>query len=82
MITTDLLFTCYPDKRIPESDEGQNLQLLLPPANRSMCGYIDEKLLLFTAFWAVIVTKSFTLTDCIMIRIRTGEERTAKCSGG
>lgn len=28
MITTDLLFTCYPDKRIPESDEGQNLQLL------------------------------------------------------
>ena len=56
MITTDLLFTCYPDKRIPESDEGQNLQLLLPPASRSMCGYIDEKLLLFTAFWAVIVT--------------------------
>ena len=44
MIRTDLLFECYPDKRIPESDEGQNLQLLLPPSSRSTCGYIDEKL--------------------------------------
>ena len=44
MIRTELIFECYPDKRIPESEEGQNLQLLLPPASRSVCGYIDEKL--------------------------------------
>lgn len=44
MLRTDLLFMCYPDKQIPESSEGQNLQLLLPPSSRSTCGYIDEKL--------------------------------------
>ena len=44
MIRTDLFFTCYPDKKMPESPEGQNLQLLLPPASRSECGYLDEKL--------------------------------------
>lgn len=44
MVRTDLFFTCYPQKQIPESPEGQNLQLLLPPASRSECGYLDEKL--------------------------------------
>lgn len=44
MIRTDLFFTCYPEKQIPVSPEGQNLQLLLPPASRSLCGYLDEKL--------------------------------------
>lgn len=44
MIRTDLFFSCYPQKRIPESPEGQNLQLLLPPASRSKCGYLNEKL--------------------------------------
>ena len=29
---------------MPESPEGQNLQLLLPPASRSECGYLDELL--------------------------------------
>ena len=29
---------------MPESPEGQNLQLLLPPASRSECGYLDEPL--------------------------------------
>ena len=44
MIRTKLLFESYPQKKIPESPEGQNLQLLLPCASRSLCGYIDEKL--------------------------------------
>lgn len=44
MIRTDLFFSCYPQKQIPVSPEGQNLQLLLPPASRSQCGYLDEKL--------------------------------------
>lgn len=44
MIRTKLFFACYPDRKMPESPEGQNLQLLLPPASRSECGYLDEKL--------------------------------------
>ncbi len=44
MLKRDLLFECYPSKQIPESNEGQNLQLLVPPASRSLCGYLDEKL--------------------------------------
>lgn len=42
MVRTDLFFSCYPDKAIPLSPEGQNLQLLLPPASRTACGYLDE----------------------------------------
>lgn len=44
MVRTELFFHCYPEKKIPESPEGQNLQLLLPPASRSECGYLDEPL--------------------------------------
>lgn len=44
MVRTSLFFACYPDKKMPESPEGQNLQLLLPPASRSVCGYLDEPL--------------------------------------
>jgi len=44
MIRSELFFTCYPQRRIPESPEGQNLQLLLPPASRTVCGYLDEQL--------------------------------------
>lgn len=44
MVRTSLFFACYPDKKMPESPEGQNLQLLLPPASRSECGYLDEPL--------------------------------------
>lgn len=44
MVRSDLFFACYPQRRIPESPEGQNLQLLLPPASRTVCGYVDEKL--------------------------------------
>lgn len=44
MVRTDLFFACYPDKKMPESPEGQNLQLLLPPASRSECGYLGEPL--------------------------------------
>lgn len=44
MIRTDLFFAGYPEKQIPESPEGQNLQLLLPSASRSLCGYLAENL--------------------------------------
>lgn len=44
MMRSELFFACYPDRRIPESPEGQNLQLLLPPASRTDCGYLDETL--------------------------------------
>lgn len=44
MVRTDLFFACYPEKKMPESPEGQNLQLLLPPASRGECGYLDETL--------------------------------------
>lgn len=42
MVKSDLFFTCYPNRQIPESPEGQNMQLLLPPASRTECGYLDE----------------------------------------
>ena len=41
MVRTDMLFSCYPDRKIPVSPEGQNLQLLLPVASRTDCGYVD-----------------------------------------
>ena len=44
MVRTNLFFKCYPDRRIPLSPEGQNLQLLLPPASRSLCGFIPKDL--------------------------------------
>lgn len=44
MIRSSLFFAGYPEKRMPESPEGQNLQLLLPTASRTICGYLDEKL--------------------------------------
>jgi len=44
MIRTSLFFEGYPQRQMPLSPEGQNLQLLLPSASRSLCGYLDEKL--------------------------------------
>ena len=44
MVRTALLFACYPDRQIPLSPEGQNLQLLLPPASRSDCGFLPDVL--------------------------------------
>lgn len=44
MVRTALFFECYPEKQIPLSPEGQNLQLLLPPASRTDCGFIPEVL--------------------------------------
>lgn len=44
MLRSSLLFACYPDRRIPVSVEGQNLQLLLPPASRTECGYLPDEL--------------------------------------
>ena len=44
MVRMSLFDECYPDRSIPVSPEGQNLQLLLPPASRSVCGFIPELL--------------------------------------
>lgn len=44
MITRELFLNCYPDRDIFESRAGQNWQLLVPAASRSLCGYIDEPL--------------------------------------
>ncbi len=47
MVRTDAFLACYPDRRIPESRQGQNLQMLLPPASLSDCGYLDDRLFLY-----------------------------------
>lgn len=44
MMRTELFFECYPQKQIPLSPEGQNLQLLLPPSSRTECGFLPEVL--------------------------------------
>ena len=44
MMRTSLFFECFPEKRIPISPEGQNLQLLLPPASRTDCGFLPDAL--------------------------------------
>lgn len=44
MISRDLFLKCYPTRDIFESRVGQNWQLLVPAASRSLCGYIDEPL--------------------------------------
>jgi len=44
MMRTSLFKACYTDNKIPLSKEGQNLQLLLPAASRSECGFLDERL--------------------------------------
>lgn len=44
MLRTSLLFACYPEKKLPVSREGQNLQLLLPPASRTECGFLPDRL--------------------------------------
>lgn len=44
MITKKMLLACYPNRDIYVSRVGQNWQLLVPAASRSLCGYLDEKL--------------------------------------
>lgn len=45
MMKVDALKKCYPTMKVPESNAGQNLQLLLPPLSYFKCGYIDKSLL-------------------------------------
>ena len=47
MMRRSLFFACYPEGRIPLSAVGQNLQLLLPAASRSICGYVDQVLMTY-----------------------------------
>lgn len=42
MIKTEDFFTYYPNRRIPESRVGQNVQMLLPMAYSNKYGYIDD----------------------------------------
>lgn len=44
MVRTEAMFSCYPNRQIPASTVGQNLQLLLPIASRGKCAYLDEEL--------------------------------------
>ncbi len=44
MLRMSLFDSCYPGREIPLSPEGQNLQLLLPPASRTRCGFVPEVL--------------------------------------
>ena len=47
MLRSEAFFSCYPDRKIPVSRQGQNMQMLLPPASLSDCGYIDDLLILY-----------------------------------
>lgn len=47
MVRSQAFFSCYPQRRIPVSRQGQNMQMLLPPASLSECGYIDEILYIY-----------------------------------
>lgn len=42
MARTESFFKCYAQKQIPFSMEGQNLQMLLPLASRTDCGFLAE----------------------------------------
>lgn len=44
MFTRKLFLECYPERDFFESRVGQNWQLLVPAASRSLCGYIDKPL--------------------------------------
>lgn len=47
MMRKELFYASYPDGQIPVSQEGQNLQMLLPPASRTRCGWLDEALMIY-----------------------------------
>ena len=44
LISRELLLESYPQRDFFESRVGQNWQMLVPAASRSLCGYIDEPL--------------------------------------
>lgn len=43
MIKTDMFREIYPERKIYETDVGQNWQILIPIAGRGSCGYINEE---------------------------------------
>ena len=47
MIRSSLFFECYPEKKIVECKAGQNLQLILPAASRTDCGFVPEILYVY-----------------------------------
>lgn len=44
LVRSDVFFQIYPNRKIYESKEGQNWQLLVPISSIAKCGYIDEDL--------------------------------------
>ncbi len=44
LVRAEAFFSCYPQRQIPESRQGQNMQMLLPPLSLGECGYLDEVL--------------------------------------
>lgn len=44
MVTRDAFLNSFPNRTIYNSRQGQNWQVLLPIASRSLCGYLDEDL--------------------------------------
>ena len=45
MVRSSVLWSIYPDHRIPGSRYGQNLQILMPVAWKNKAGFIDEPLM-------------------------------------
>ena len=43
MVRTDAFLEIYPDRKIYETNVGQNWQIMIPVAGRGKCGYIDEE---------------------------------------
>jgi len=44
LVRAEAFFSCYPQRQIPVSRQGQNMQMLLPPLSLGECGYLDEVL--------------------------------------
>ena len=44
MVTREAFLNSFPNRTIYDSRQGQNWQVLLPIASRSLCGYLDEDL--------------------------------------
>lgn len=45
MVRSNILFECYPDRIVPLSRFGQNLQILMPVAYKGKVGFIDKPLM-------------------------------------
>lgn len=58
MVKSSVLFSIFPDKIVPGSRFGQNLQILMPVVYNNKCGFIDEPLMKY-----IRTNQSFTLKE-------------------